>query len=70
MKPGCQYFLLAALLLFGGCGPAEPPPPPPVSVPVKSELELKREKYFGAAVAADASVDWRSTGLGEDAGSG
>lgn len=53
--------LLGSVLLFAGCGPAEPPPPP---VPVKSETELKREKYYGAAVAADPSVDWRSTGLG------
>ena len=25
---------------------------------------MKRENYFGAAVATDASVDWRSSGLG------
>jgi FKBP-type peptidyl-prolyl cis-trans isomerase FklB len=31
---------------------------------VKSEIELKREKFYGAAVAADPAVDWRSTGLG------
>lgn len=53
--------LLGLALLCAGCGPADPPPAP---VPVKSEAELKREKYFGAAVAADAAVDWRSTGLG------
>jgi FKBP-type peptidyl-prolyl cis-trans isomerase FklB len=62
MKPGFRFIPLVALLLFAGCGPAEPPPPPPA--PVKSDLELRREKYFGAAVAADVTVDWRSTGLG------
>lgn len=52
---------LLAALLFAGCAPKEPPPPP---APVKSELELKREKFFGAAVATDPAVDWRSSGLG------
>jgi FKBP-type peptidyl-prolyl cis-trans isomerase len=64
MKPELRFISLVALLLFAGCGPAEPPPAPAPSAPVKSELELKREKYFGAEAAADASVDWRSTGLG------
>ncbi len=52
---------LLAALLFAGCAPKEPPPPP---APVKSELELKREKFFGAAAATDPAVDWRSSGLG------
>ena len=64
MKPGSCFLLLSAILLCGGCGPAEPPPPSPPTAPVKSDIELKREKYFGAAVATDASVDWRSSGLG------
>jgi FKBP-type peptidyl-prolyl cis-trans isomerase len=55
---------LVALLLLSACGPAKPPPSPTPAAPAKSEVELKREKYFGADVAADASVDWRSTGLG------
>jgi FKBP-type peptidyl-prolyl cis-trans isomerase len=62
MKPAFRIVPLVGLLLLAGCGPAEPPPPPPA--PVKSEIELKREKYFGAAVAVDATVDWRSSGLG------
>jgi FKBP-type peptidyl-prolyl cis-trans isomerase len=55
--------LLLCLVLGGlvGCTP-EPPAPPPA--PVKSDLQLKREKYFGVAAANDATVDWRSTGLG------
>lgn len=53
--------MLGTVLLFAGCSPAEPPVPP---APVKSEAELKREKYYGASVAADQTVDWRSTGLG------
>jgi FKBP-type peptidyl-prolyl cis-trans isomerase len=62
MKPLLQLLLLVATMGFSGCGPAEVLPPPPA--PVKSDLELKRERYFGAEVAADPSVDWRSTGLG------
>lgn len=53
-------FLLVSLVLCG-CGPAEPPAPP---VPVKSDLQMKREKFFGEAAANDPAVDWRSTGLG------
>jgi FKBP-type peptidyl-prolyl cis-trans isomerase FklB len=64
MKRGLRFLPLVALLLFQGCGPKEPSPPSPPSAPVKSDLELKREKYFGPAVVTDASVDWRSTGLG------
>lgn len=52
---------LLAALLFAGCAPKEPPSPP---APVKSDLQLKREKFFGVAVAADPAVDWRSSGLG------
>ncbi|MDQ5978015.1 MAG: FKBP-type peptidyl-prolyl cis-trans isomerase FklB [Verrucomicrobiota bacterium] len=52
---------LLVVLLLAGCAPKEPPPPP---APVKSELELKREKFFGAAAAQDATIDWRSSGLG------
>jgi FKBP-type peptidyl-prolyl cis-trans isomerase FklB len=51
--------LLVALL--AGCAPKEPPPP---AAPVKSDLQLKREKYFGVGVAADPAIDWRSSGLG------
>jgi FKBP-type peptidyl-prolyl cis-trans isomerase FklB len=56
-----RYALILVSLLVIGCGPKEPPPLP---APVKSELEIKREKFFGVAVAADPTVDWRSTGLG------
>ncbi len=61
MKHAYPFLALVTVLGLAGCGPAEPPTPP---APVKSEAELKREKYYGATVAADPSVDWRSTGLG------
>jgi len=62
MKHAHRFLPLMAVLLLAGCSPAEPPPPPPA--PVKSEAELKRVKYYGEVVAADPTVDWRSTGLG------
>lgn len=61
MKRAISLTALLAALAWAGCAPKEPPPPP---APVKSDLELKREKFFGAAVAADPAVDWRSSGLG------
>lgn len=56
-----RCLLLVAALLVSGCTPQEPPPPP---APVKSDLQVKREKFFGVAAANDATIDWRSTGLG------
>lgn len=57
-----RYLLLLFVsLALCGCGPAEPPPP---VAPVKSDVELKRIKFFGANAASDPAVDWRSTGLG------
>lgn len=53
--------LVVVLLFTAGCTPKEPPPPP---APVKSDIEVKREKFFGAAAAADPAIDWRSSGLG------
>lgn len=49
------------LWLGSGCAPQEPPPPP---VPVKSDLEIKREKFFGADAVVDPAIDWRNSGLG------
>lgn len=49
------------VLILAGCAPKEPPPPPG---PVKSDLQLKREKFFGLEAAADPTVDWRGSGLG------
>ena len=55
------WFLCAALLLATGCGPRETPAP---AAPEKSETELRREKYFGPAIAADKDIAWRASNLG------
>lgn len=56
-----RFLPLVVLLFTAGCAPEEPPPPPVLE---KSPAELQREKFFGAAVAADPAVVWRSSGLG------
>jgi FKBP-type peptidyl-prolyl cis-trans isomerase len=56
-----RCLLLVVALLLSGCAPKEPPPPP---APVKSDLQVKREKFFGVDAANDPAIDWRSTGLG------
>ena len=56
----CILGLLASLLL-AGCGPKQPPAP---VVPEKSEAELRREQYFGSAIAADKTIAWRPSNLG------
>lgn len=61
MKRAIHGLALGAVLVWSGCAPAEPPPPP---APVKPELQVKREKFFGVAAAADPAIDWRSSGLG------
>jgi FKBP-type peptidyl-prolyl cis-trans isomerase len=61
MKRVLPVLLVLAVLPWSGCAPTEPPPPP---APVKSEVQLKREKFFGVAAAADPAIDWRSSGLG------
>ncbi len=56
-----RIFLSVIVLFLMGCAPKETPPPP---APAKSEVQVKREKFFGLEAAADPTVDWRSTGLG------
>lgn len=61
MKRAIRLLFTATTLAGAGCAPKEVPPPPAAE---KSEAEGQREKYFGAAIAADPAVDWRSSGLG------
>lgn len=56
-----RLLLLTLVLLATSCAPKEPPPP---AAPVKSDLQIKREKFYGLAAASDASIDWRPSGLG------
>ena len=53
--------LVILALLAAGCGPKEPPAP---AVPEKTEAEIRREEYFGKAIAADTSIAWRNSNLG------
>jgi FKBP-type peptidyl-prolyl cis-trans isomerase len=61
MNPGCRLIVLVLMLFLTGCGPKEPPAP---AVPEKSEAELRREQYFGKAIASDATIAWRPSNLG------
>lgn len=60
-------FVVAAIcsclvvLAFTACGPKEPSSPP---APEKSVAEERRESWFGAAIAAQPGIEWRSSGLG------
>lgn len=61
MKRALGLFACGLVLALAGCGPKEPPAP---AVPEKTQADLLREQFFGAAVAADPSIVWRSSGLG------
>lgn len=50
-----------AMLALTACGPKEPAPP---ETPEKSVAEQRRESWFGAALAAQPAIQWRSSGLG------
>lgn len=61
MKRCASFLLVAGLMGLAGCGPKPPPAP---AVAEKTEAEVRREDYFGAEIAADRSITWRSTNLG------
>jgi len=61
MKRGGKLFVAVGALLLAGCGPKEPPAP---AAPEKSVDELRREEYFGPAIAADPAIAWRPSNLG------
>lgn len=61
MKRGGKLFVAVGALLLAGCGPQEPPAP---AAPEKSVDELRREEYFGLAIAADPAIAWRPSNLG------
>lgn len=61
MKLRPALSLLLMLLALAGCAPKPPPAP---AVPEKTEAELRREQYFGAEIAADKSITWRTSNLG------
>ncbi len=52
---------VVVLFALTACGPKEPPPP---AAPEKSVAEERRENWFGAAIAAQSGIEWRSSGLG------
>lgn len=61
MNPGPRMMLLAAVLVLAGCAPQPPAAP---AVPAKTEAEVRREQYFGPAIAADKGIAWRTSNLG------
>lgn len=61
MKRVSLFLVLATLPWLAGCGPE---PVPAAVAPQKTEAELRREKYFGKELAADASITWRTSHLG------
>jgi FKBP-type peptidyl-prolyl cis-trans isomerase FklB len=48
-------------LLISACAPKAPEPP---AVPAKSVAEERRERWFGAEIAAKPGIAWRESGLG------
>jgi FKBP-type peptidyl-prolyl cis-trans isomerase len=58
----CALFLVGcSIVLLAACAPKEPPAP---VVAEKSEAELRRERWFGAEIAAKPGIEWRNSGLG------
>lgn len=59
--PLLAFLSVGVMSGFVACGRQEPPAPP---VAQKSEQELRRERWFGAEIAARPGIEWRPSGLG------
>ena len=61
MRRGFAFVLLNLVLLAAGCAPQEPATPAATG---PDEALVRREQYFGAAIASAKDIAWRPSGLG------
>lgn len=63
MRSAASLPVLIVLVVLTACAP-KPPEPAAATAPQKSEHELRRERWFGAEIAAKPGIEWRPSGLG------